>query len=329
MLKTYDEEIVQAKLKEHGFALMDTIGEGAFARVYQVQWHQYPEELFCAKVIKLGTNEGTAFYESYNNEINALTSLFHSNIIKIYKHFTDNDYLFMIFEYCTDGNIQERVNKSGPIPINEFNQYAIQCLEALNACHKVSIAHRDIKPSNILIDKFNRVKLADFGLAELILNCSISKYNGSVPFMAPEIFQKVPYDPQKSDIWALGVSFYFMLVGRVPWNKSSSSLMINDIQFNNPTFPENSFPKKAKVMILAMLKKSPQSRPSAEEILKSDAFTTINNTRSFSDIKRPVRFTGLLPSRKLQVPNKKLSKTKITAVSTFSSLPPNYSHVET
>jgi serine/threonine protein kinase len=123
----------------------------------------------------------------------------------------------MVLEYCPGGSLFDMIS-DGPIPMARLWPLGKQVLDALIACHQHGIAHLDIKPQNILLDKFGRAKLCDFGLARRVeIGRLTQQFKGSVAFLAPEILRKQHYDPFKADVWSLGVTFYVCASGHLPW----------------------------------------------------------------------------------------------------------------
>ena len=109
----------------------------------------------------------------------------------------------------------------GRLDHKKFIYYSKQILEALSFCHSKKIAHRDIKPDNIFLDKHDRIKLADFGLAKHFdKNIKSTEHCGSVMYCSPEIVKDESFDPFSADIYALGMTFFFMITGKHPFNSS-------------------------------------------------------------------------------------------------------------
>lgn len=169
-------------------------------------------------------------------------------------------------EYCPRGTLQDFVFKNGSVKDKLFKQLAKQCLEGLMACHTALIAHRDIKPTNILLDEHYRVKLCDFGIAQSAKNGLINRHDGSLPYLPPEYFQNRAYDPIKADIWSLGITFFFLATGFMPWDGNTKEEMVNQITNANPKYPEN-LPSEILRLIHVMIKKEPVQRPTCEKIL--------------------------------------------------------------
>lgn len=163
----------------------------------------------------------------------------------------------IILEYCEHGNLSTFIESHGPLSINDFKKIAYQCLTAVNAMHETGIVHLDIKPENIFLTENYRVKIADFGLASLANpSTKIRDFKGSYMYMSPERFTGEFFDPVKADIWSLGVTFYYLLTGVIPWNSTSQSALIKSISNSSVMFP-NRIDASVERMIMNMLDKDP------------------------------------------------------------------------
>lgn len=274
--------MVDSKIKEtlnvHGFEVIDKIGEGGFAQVFAVRWNQYGNSTFAAKVITMPNKGDEKSMNSFFCEIALLKSIYHKNIIKIYHYFTVGDYLILIMEYCPNGSLWEQIQKNGIMRERVFKIVARQCCEAIQICHENKIAHRDIKPANIMIDENFRIKLCDFGIAQFCCDQKSCNFKGSLAFVPPEVLTKKPFDPQKADIWALGITFYMLLVGGLPWSYNTSEELMLEIQYAQLEFPPN-VPKILIPLINAMCNKDCNKRPTIQEILDHPYFkeTTVHD----------------------------------------------------
>lgn len=269
------EEGVSFALKSQGFTLIEKIGTGGYSDVYSVTWDRYPENLFVAKVITL--EEGSQREaDSYIKEITALKSIYHKNIIKIYKHFVIQPYMIIIMEFCKNGTLSDYVQKNGPLTCPQFKFVARQCLEAIEFCHKNGIAHRDLKPTNILLDENFNIRLCDFGISEK--SCRfITRKDGTAHFVPPELIKGIPYSPEIADIWALGITFYVFISGNMPWECKTRGSLQNEIMTKDLLFPSNVNPEIQK-LICNMIRKDPNYRFTAEKLLKSEILTHCSET---------------------------------------------------
>jgi serine/threonine protein kinase len=130
------------------------------------------------------------------------------------------------------------------------------------------IAHRDVKPGNILIDRYGRAKLADFGLSCQICPSPTEQAAGSLPYLAPEFFSGEVVDPRMSDVWSLGVTFYEMATNSLPWK---SRQIKAEIGSGVVSYPAN-IPVEFRDVLQSMLTLNPSHRATCEQLLTYDIF---------------------------------------------------------
>ncbi|KAH0795704.1 CAMK family protein kinase [Histomonas meleagridis] len=201
----------------------------------------------------------------------------------MYKFFFDSSgcTLSIILEYCAGGSLKDVVLKEGPIKPPKLYWLCYQILDALSYCHEKNIAHRDIKPANILIDSYGRPKLADFGLSKIIEKGeSTTSCTGSRPYMAPEIINRQNADPFLADIWSLGVTFYAIALGHLPWCCHSGIELDVAINIGMLPFPSNIDPA-FRELIRSMVVVDPTKRMSLANLMNLpifDEFRNPNNT---------------------------------------------------
>jgi serine/threonine protein kinase len=157
-------------------------------------------------------------------EIRLLCSISSPYIINLYEFFEDDQYFYLALEYCPGGSILQRLEASGPLQGAELLTFCFDITKGVQACHNEYIAHADIKPANILIDRHGRAKLADFGLSHSVHHGEASRqFLGSRMFLAPEVCDRVAFDPFLADVWSLGVTFYWLAVGESPFVTSDTT----------------------------------------------------------------------------------------------------------
>lgn len=262
---------ILATLEANGYEVRDFLGRGGYATVFEVFSKKY-EDIFVAKAMDICTEKMRYQKTAFDAEVNSLCNLIHPNIIKIYDHFTDEKRFYQILELCEKENLYDRIIRTGPI-VEDLKSFMKQILNAMVYCHAQGITHSDIKPANILIDHYGRPKIADFGLAMKLQDSSklINGFRGSKPYMAPEILLKKKYDPFKADVWSLGVTFYFIAFGRLPWNPSDSNF-ISIIKEGLVSYPQGTDPELIH-MLKKLLTPSPMMRASMEDLLRSRFFS--------------------------------------------------------
>ena len=141
-----------------------------------------------------------------------------------------------------------------------------QIIFGVEYLHTHQVSHRDLKPENILLDADNNVKLADFGLSN-IMKDGIFLYSscGSPNYAAPELISGKYYNGASIDIWSCGVILYTLLTGCLPFNEKTTSRLYKKIRDCSYRMPEN-VPEAAKDLIYRMLQKDPLDRISIAEI---------------------------------------------------------------
>jgi serine/threonine protein kinase len=207
-----------APLLKHGYEVQGKIGAGAYSEVYKV-FHSKFDQHFAAKVLREDPVRLDRSRDAYEAEIESLLHLNHRNIIRLYAHFHETDADFLILELCSKGTLLDSILASEePMALSRFIDLSRRVVDALVFCHSRGIAHRDIKPVNIFIDEFDRVKLADFGIALIGRAAKQARRQlGTGAYLPPESWLGEQVDFFKADVWSLGVTFAYMLNGRLPW----------------------------------------------------------------------------------------------------------------
>ncbi|KAH0790278.1 CAMK family protein kinase [Histomonas meleagridis] len=272
---------IQHLLPKHHYHYNKFVGAGGCGSVFLVRSDRYNQD-FCIKRI---SHPDANYGDHTVNEVTTLIRLCHPNIISMYEFFFDEPHanLYIVLEYCSGGSLKELVEKEGPIRPPKLYSYCYQILKALLHCHEQNVAHRDIKPANILLDNYGRPKLADFGLSrQLEKGEIINSYAGSRPFMAPEIVSHQNTDPFMADIWSLGITFYSIAFGRLPWGSCNDGELEMAIKIGFLEFPPYADPEFCK-LIRSMTAVNPLKREPLSKLLKSPIFNNIQK-HSFSSL---------------------------------------------
>ncbi|OMJ80433.1 hypothetical protein SteCoe_19338 [Stentor coeruleus] len=155
----------------------------------------------------------------------------HPNIIKLFEYIKTDKVHYLVLEYVSGGELYSLLEKKGKLPECEARKYFYQVLKAIDYLHSQRISHRDIKPENILLDEHKNIKLADFGLSNLMRDGEfLSTACGSANYAAPEVITGSKYCGTEVDVWSLGILLYALLTGTLPFDDISMPALISNIK---------------------------------------------------------------------------------------------------
>lgn len=251
-----------------GYEFMETIGKGGYSSVWRVRSQKF-DCLFVAKVSIVNGFEIESAWQSFDSEIRALLRLNHPNIIRLYDHFRVENNFVIILEYCTNGSLEDYVKTHGAITGPLLIRVIKEICGALKYAWDRGVQHRDIKPGNIMFSESGRVKIVDFGISTIISNAHhCADFRCSKVCAAPEILNKTPHDPVKSDIWAVGVTLMWIAGGEVPWKCKDRNDMLLRIKYGQYTMPEMDGDVARIVERMVVVPPAERAFPSTEELAR-------------------------------------------------------------
>ena len=264
------------------------IGKGKFGLVkYGI--HKETKREVAIKIISKKAME-PADLELAKTEIDILKISQHPNIIKIYDVFETVDYIYIVMEYCSGGDLLSYITKTNyKLPEQRTCEIIHKLCMAIYYIHSYGIIHRDLKPSNILMtDESEKadIRLLDFGLSKIVgSNQKCTEPYGTLAFAAPEILLGKPYD-KSVDLWSIGIITFFLLCGYLPFynqysEKETVRQTIQDpVPFDLKIWSNLS--SEAMRFVDGLLKKNPEKRLSIIQILEHPwikKFSKISNKR--------------------------------------------------
>lgn len=238
----------ESVLEMNGYIVQETIGTGAFSNVKKA-FSKTLNQLVAVKIISKQKATKDVLNKFLPREIELVRNLKHVNLIRFHECIETTLRFYIVMQYAENGSLLQLVRKEKYLPEERAKSYFSQLISAVEYIHGMGVVHRDIKCENIVFDHSNTLKLIDFGfargnmqpvLAGGKIKPVLSKtFCGSHAYASPEILKSVPYQPQLSDIWAVGVVLYTMVIGRLPFS--------NDIKINvliqqtaaGPKFPKD------------------------------------------------------------------------------------------
>ncbi len=176
------------------------------------------------KKVDFKTIEKDPYLErAIHEEIRILSKFKHPNVVQLMEVLNSKRSLYIIMEYCKDGDLKKYLKRREREGLPEAESLAImkQIIKGYQELARNNTIHRDLKPANILING-GYFKICDFGFSKVIKDPTVANKTcvGSPIYMAPQILDKKDYSA-KCDIWSLGIIFYELLHGTVPWSAKS------------------------------------------------------------------------------------------------------------
>lgn len=261
------------------YVLKSVLGNGGFGIVYKATNTLYNLD-FAVKVVCDPKDKASKITRSFDAEVNALLKLDHPNVIRLYDFFREDNYMFLVLEYCPGGTLEDKIKNKELLLTQNKITICSQILSALKYCYDMSIAHRDIKTSNVLFDANGRVKVADFGLSELIGHDEhFNEFNGSRYYIAPEIYKMISFSPFKADVWSLGVLFYRLFSYSYPFTGKNNADLKKKIILG--FYPQVFTPPLSDV-VRYMLAIEPDERLTIEELSNFAYFKPVRRTNTSS-----------------------------------------------
>ncbi len=204
------------------YLLEAELGRGSMGAVYAARKVQAGAEgkQYAVKVLLDVLANDMMFVTRFTREARIIAGLRHPNIIRVFEAGHQGPHLYFVMELFPGTPVGQMLKERGRLPVGQVIEIAAQAADALDYAHREGhLVHRDIKPDNLLVDRWCRVKMLDFGLARVEGMQSITRAGtvvGSLYYVAPEQLLGRPID-SRADIYALGVSLYEMAAGQRPY----------------------------------------------------------------------------------------------------------------
>lgn len=244
------------------------LGCGAMGRVYLAR-HRALHRSIALKILppRLAACDPD-FVSRFQNEGRAAAALNHPNVITVHRIGESNGFHFLETEFIAGQSLGQHLRDSGPFSPERATSIAIRIAEGLAAAHACGILHRDLKPDNVLMTHQGIPKVADFGLANRVHLRGVDAVNdlvGTPAYMAPELFQGVPAAPV-TDVYSLGVTYYQMLTGHLPFPQVAVSDVIRAATHDRVPSPRKwckKLPLEMSECLYTLLDKAPGNRPAS------------------------------------------------------------------
>ncbi len=255
------------------YKIIRTIGVGGMAIVYEAIDLATGNHV-AIKTLKDSISDNPQALRRFINESKAVAMLSHPNIVKILDVSVKTEHKFIVMEYINGITLREYMTRKGALNWREALAFITQILLALDHAHMKGVIHRDIKPQNIMVVEGGVIKVADFGIAKIPDAETVTMIDhavGTIYYISPEQAKGKKID-SRSDIYSLGVMFYEMVTGKLPFTAENAYAIMHKHINESPTPPTKLNPKLPlgieQIILLAMEKSVSDRYQSASQMIR-------------------------------------------------------------
>jgi len=274
--QTPDGEKPQGLQSIGKYRIEKELGHGGMGFVYKA-WDTVLERAVAVKMINPALTQDRVFLARFKGEAKALAKLDSRYIVNIYDLLETQTGLFIVMQYVEGSNLAAIIQKSKALAPTHACRLLRQTLSGVGHAHQAGVLHRDLKPSNIMVTPQGLVKVMDFGLAKVSQNPKLSSAlgtGGTLLYMSPEQLEGLANVDHRSDIYSLGMTFYEMLAGRLPFGEKDSDFAIRKAIVEKDFPPPHQFnpavPPALSQIVLKAIRKQPAARfQSAGEMIQA------------------------------------------------------------
>eukprot|EP00592_Proboscia_alata_P008265 CAMPEP_0194351992 /NCGR_PEP_ID=MMETSP0174-20130528/366_1 /TAXON_ID=216777 /ORGANISM="Proboscia alata, Strain PI-D3" /LENGTH=745 /DNA_ID=CAMNT_0039119765 /DNA_START=80 /DNA_END=2317 /DNA_ORIENTATION=+ len=247
------------------FILGKNLGIGAFGKV-KVATHAITGHKVAVKILNKAKIKQLGMEEKVQREINILHLCTQPHIIRLYEVVDTPTDIFLVNEYVSGGELFDYIVSKGRLSADEARNFFHQIVSGVEYCHFQKIVHRDLKPENLLLDSNLNIKIADFGLSNLMRDGDFLRTScGSPNYAAPEVISGHLYAGPEVDVWSCGVILYALLCGSLPFDDESIPNLFKKIKSGMYSLPSH-LSQLARNLIPRMLEVDPMKRITIPEI---------------------------------------------------------------
>ncbi|HEY4591630.1 MAG TPA: protein kinase, partial [Thermoanaerobaculia bacterium] len=268
------------------YRLVREIGSGGMGVVYEAEDTRLRRRV-AVKLLPPELSRDRGAKQRFLREARAASALDDPNICTVHDVGEHDGQLYIVMAYYEGGTLKERL-ASGPLPVSEARQVAIEVARALARAHEAGIVHRDIKPANVMLTDREKVKVLDFGIAKIRGDATLTRTGSSLgtpAYMSPEQARGEPVDG-RTDVWSLGAMLYEMLAGRRPFPGDDERAVLSAIQSRKPEPLDHIRPEVsaalARTVAKALAKDPGERHANAAELLadlESDSLPVLRGGR--------------------------------------------------
>ena len=270
------EDEPKKKLVLGDFEVDKKLGQGGMGEVFLARQLSLDRPV-ALKLLSKEMAKKPGFVERFIREARSMAKLDHPNAVKAYAADSANGQHYVAIEFIDGPSMQKWMDKLGKLEIGDAIHIVLRCADALRVAHDLNMIHRDIKPDNILVTKKGIVKVADFGLAKVIDDEDMSMTQsgtglGTPLYMAPEQARDAKSADRRTDIYALGITLYYFVTGRLPFGGDTVVKLImakESGKYDNARKHNREVSEKLDMIIDKMIQKDKNHRyPNCDELVR-------------------------------------------------------------
>ncbi|XP_024543504.1 SNF1-related protein kinase catalytic subunit alpha KIN10 [Selaginella moellendorffii] len=247
------------------YKLGKTLGIGSFGKV-KIGEHVLTGHKVAIKILNRRKIRAMDMEEKVRREIKILRLFMHPHIIRLYEVVETSTDIFVVMEFVKSGELFDYIVENGRLQEDEARCFFQQIISGVEYCHRNMVVHRDLKPENLLLGSKCSVKIADFGLSNIMRDGHFLKTScGSPNYAAPEVISGKLYAGPEVDVWSCGVILYALLCGSLPFDDENIPNLFKKIKGGIYTLPSH-LSSGAKDLIPRMLLVDPMKRMTVAEI---------------------------------------------------------------
>lgn len=229
----------EAKYISH-YKILELLGTGGMGKVFKAI-DTNTKKIVALKILNPELLKNAENQKRLSAEGHLLASFNHPHVVKVFEVGENSEQGFIAMEFLCGGTLREYLEKHHPIPVDEIKNIILQICDGLSEIHRQGIIHRDLKAGNIMLDESGILHIMDFGLSKSPLETTMTSLGtvmGTLGYVAPEQITNMNID-QRVDIFSLGVIFYELLTGELPFRGENEIGLIHSI-FNTIPAPPSS-----------------------------------------------------------------------------------------
>lgn len=261
-----EEDSIEAGGGFAGYRLVRVLGQGATGSVWEAT---QGGRRVAIKVLSPSVLADEGFLDRFRREFEVARRFNHPRLVTCHALGEVKDTFYIVMDYLDGGTLRQLLEK-GPVGLKQALKYALQMAQGLSHAHGMGVIHRDLKPDNVLVDQDGQLALADFGLARATDSKTITVTGtvmGTPAYLPPDFLRGEKATPA-ADMYSLGIVFFELFEGRLPFQDPDvMKIMMAHLDADPPPIQAD-VPEPVRQLIARLLAKTPESRPTAQEVVK-------------------------------------------------------------